>query len=786
MKSRREQLQEVRQRLSQTYKRLQQLEQRLPRIKNQVEVHSNNLTNSVFQIEEDKKIVTPISEASTNLVNAEDFAKIQSDLEKLRQETLVTLQEGKRNYNTVSVKLEEQAIALKRLVEQLENDRLEQKNADIKNTIYTLRSQLEKLRQDAIINGQEIKKQIQDYYQISESQLRERLSNLEELMAQLGSDRSTVDQDIEAGRNITLQVQSKLEQLHHDTILKVQQVEGRIQEQYHLFENQWQKNAVTLEGIVAQVTLDKTNVSQLVQDTQERINSLLDVQSYLEQLRESTIVNLQETQREIEKRYQELETHIEERWEVLDQLNSQLAENQTVPNWMQETEERTRLLLNLPSQLEELQQNIVFNLQEIEKRVQEQYRNFATQFQENSHTLAETAAQIASDKAAASQLLQITEERINQISQIPFQLDEIRQEIVSNRQNTEQQIEQLHQLFERQLEERWQKVEERVSQETSDSETVSQLTRQSQEITASIQQIQAELEELRQSVSSGIREEAEIEYLEQLRQDSQTIRTTLIEIQRSSEEFKQEAEQKLQALHQETTQAEDLLTLTQERVEEVNQQITSAQEQFMQRAIAQVEQAQHALQLRQDQILKEEQVSSRLSSLVEETLTVLGGETGLETLRQEFLNSRDVLQEIKSYRQQLQSDSQAVLQTLQEQLDAHLETKQAVSKIEQMRSEVSSLAQQVRADMEVVESVRSESKNSRAIEASNLNAIDSSMRELRGVLDRLQSQIHEGQEQLGQKLEITEKKWLHSRNWLWGLTFFCAGIALALIIALFT
>lgn len=144
---------------------------------------------------------------------------------------------------------------------------------------------------------------------------------------------------------------------------------------------------------------------------------------------------------------------------------------------------------------------------------------------------------------------------------------------------------------------------------------------------------------------------------------------------------------------------------------------------------------------------------------LQETVNEVGGREGLESLRRELQEGREVLSQIHSYEQQLQSRIGVASGTLQEIVQAYSATQETASRVEQKSSEVSNLAQQVRADREAIQSV---------------------VHEQRGEIERLNKQLCDSQAELGQRLQNMVQSQHRLRNWLLGVTF---AVALAVALA---
>jgi chromosome segregation ATPase len=178
-----------------------------------------------------------------------------------------------------------------------------------------------------------------------------------------------------------------------------------------------------------------------------------------------------------------------------------------------------------------------------------------------------------------------------------------------------------------------------------------------------------------------------------------------------------------------------------------------------------VEQVQRQVQLQEGEIV------NQFRTLVANTLTDLGGQAGLEKLRQELQEGHHVLSEIQIVNHQLHSGIETSLSKLQDMLQIHSAVKQTVSELEATRSEISDLALQIQSDKKSIQTMRVEVENfSNDIE----NTKNTLVMELRGEIKQLQREL--------QKQQIQAKSQQSLRNWLFGIAFSTAFIALVLAV----
>lgn len=175
-------------------------------------------------------------------------------------------------------------------------------------------------------------------------------------------------------------------------------------------------------------------------------------------------------------------------------------------------------------------------------------------------------------------------------------------------------------------------------------------------------------------------------------------------------------------------------------VEQLHNEVVSAREEIG---------GQETLEALKQELQDARTTLGKATTQLQETVNEVGGREGLESLRRELQEGREVLSQLHCCEQQLQSGIGAASGTLQEMLQAYSATQETASRVEQKSSEVSNLAQQVRADREAIQSVSLEVDSLRAAHASHINALVQSQHRL--------------------------------RNWLLGVTF---AVALALALAI--
>jgi chromosome segregation ATPase len=387
----------------------------------------------------------------------------------------------------------------------------------------------------------------------SERELQERSVVLEGLASQVQSDTSTVSQlaqQVENGTTEVLRVQSALEQLRQNVVYTLQQTEQRIENQCNAFERQLQERSVTLEGFVYQIESDRTTVSELAQETQERTATILQVQSELEQLRQNTVLTLQQTQRQIENRCAYFNDYLQERAELLEEVASQVqADKASTSELAHKTEEETAKVIQVQSNLEELRQDILYNLQQVKEQIKEHSHTFDRQIQERTVALLGLASQVESHQAAVSQLAQETQQRSATILGVQSQLEHFRENLLFTLEQRESQIETQCSIFDRQIQERTVALLGLASQVEGAQTTVSQLAKDTEDRSATVLQAQSELEQLRQDVLSAVNQLGGKKGLENLLQQYQNIHNTLTEAQTSSHKLNTEANSRSQWLN---------------------------------------------------------------------------------------------------------------------------------------------------------------------------------------------------------------------------------------------
>ena len=300
---------------------------------------------------------------------------------------------------------------------------------------------------------------------------------------------------------------------------RMQQLESRLP----ALKRQLQERAVAVNGLTEQVARETTAVAQLAQQTEGKANDVLRVQSELEQLRQEVVYNLQQTRQQIEERCSSFETELQEHSiAIAGAVERVESDKKTVSQISTETSARATTILQAQSELEKLRGDSVSalsTLQQIEERIQEQYRNFEKQLQSREMALQELASLVERDKATVSQALQQTENKTGTILQVRSELENLRGDMVSSLEEIQHLIEERCRVFETQLQSREVALEGLASLVEKDKTTVSQLVRETESITATGRQVQSELEQLRQDIVSVANELGGKEGLEALRNE---------------------------------------------------------------------------------------------------------------------------------------------------------------------------------------------------------------------------------------------------------------------------
>ncbi|MEC4813002.1 MAG: hypothetical protein SAK29_06980 [Scytonema sp. PMC 1069.18] len=279
-------------------------------------------------------------------------------------------------------------------------------------------------------------------------------------------------------------------------------------------------------------------------------------------------------------------------------------------------------------------------------------------------------------------------------------------DVLQQAQQIKKEVSECIERTQEEVEQRLVEVRELSSQTVENSRTVTERIQEIEENANHILQMRSLLQQLHQEVMLAVSEIGGQQGLEQLRKDSQ-------EVQR--------------------------------RINEIQELISTAQSTLVTQAQVQIQ-------------LQEKQVLNQLQTLVAEVLTPLGGQAGLETLRQELQQGREVLGEIQHIDQQLHSNIATSLAQVQETVQAHSAMQEMVSQLETVRSEVSDLAKQVRLDREAIK--HPENQNSQLAIA------------LRREMEQQQREL--------QKLRTQINKQHRLQNWLLGIVFTCVLTALTL------
>lgn len=233
--------------------------------------------------------------------------------------------------------------------------------------------------------------------------------------------------------------------------------------------------------------------------------------------------------------------------------------------------------------------------------------------------------------------------------------------------------------------------------------------------------------------------------------------------QYTDEQIAQQLEQLAIVIQAAKESANTVLQQVQAIQDEISQFVETKKTEILNSQNQIVEQVQRQVQL------QEEEIVNQFRTLVANTLTDLGGQAGLEKLRQELQEGHHVLSEIQIVNHQLHSGIETSLSKLQEMSQIHSAVQETVSGLDAMRSEISDLAIQVRSDRKSIQTMRVEVENfSNELE----NTKNTLVIELRGEIKQLQREL--------QKQQTQAKSQQSLRNWLFGIAFSTAFIALVL------
>lgn len=219
------------------------------------------------------------------------------------------------------------------------------------------------------------------------------------------------------------------------------------------------------------------------------------------------------------------------------------------------------------------------------------------------------------------------------------------------------------------------------------------------------------------------------------------------------------------------------------------------------------------IQKSQGQIEQMQKISPKLNKLYQQIVLAIeniGGQEALELLQQEIQDARISLSEantnlqqaegrLQNFEDELQKRSDSLLElasqvtqdkagvsnliaqveakvnnVLQVQLQLQEFLQNTVSTLEHLHSEVTSIAQQVQADREAIQSLNLN-------DASRINNLEKLVQQQQEEIKRLNQQLLDSQSELGQRLQSMVQNQQQMRNWLLGVTF---GVVVALAIAM--
>jgi AraC-like DNA-binding protein len=234
----------------------------------------------------------------------------------------------------------------------------------------------------------------------------------------------------------------------------------------------------------------------------------------------------------------------------------------------------------------------------------------------------------------------------------------------------------------------------------------------------------------------------------------QEYRAILNELNGARQKLKIETDKNLEHLQAEISRVEIVLSLSQNRLDDINTTVNAASSELVRQAMAQVEEMQQRMKI------KEEEFLTRFRSSLEETVTDLAEQINLESLKKLLQESDRLLAQIQDEKKQLQLEITSAIDRLQDLLIKDSGVQNKVIQVEEMRSEVRMIAQQISLDKEEI-------KN-RLIE-----------------FERLHDRLMGGKDsELKVKLKNLEKKYQYMRTWLLGISLIGMGSLVALFLTL--
>jgi AraC-like DNA-binding protein len=234
----------------------------------------------------------------------------------------------------------------------------------------------------------------------------------------------------------------------------------------------------------------------------------------------------------------------------------------------------------------------------------------------------------------------------------------------------------------------------------------------------------------------------------------QEYRAILNELNGARQKLKIETDKNLEHLQAEISRVEIVLSLSQNRLDDINTTVNAASSELVRQAMAQVEEMQQRMKI------KEEEFLTRFRSSLEETVTDLAEQINLESLKKLLQESDRLLAQIQDEKKQLQLEITSAIDRLQDLLIQDSGVQNKVIQVEEMRSEVRMIAQQISLDKEEI-------KN-KLIE-----------------FERLQDRLMGGKDSdLRIKLKNLEKRSQYMRTWLLGISFISVGAIVALLLTL--
>ncbi|MBW4649038.1 MAG: hypothetical protein KME06_10070 [Kastovskya adunca ATA6-11-RM4] len=186
---------------------------------------------------------------------------------------------------------------------------------------------------------------------------------------------------------------------------------GKLLEKSQEIEKHILQHRATIEKKSSQVTTDKTDVSQLVKQTQSELQAFREFHD-----------NVFSTLREIEKRVKEKYSVFEEQWEK-QKAASEVAEviEENANSFRQQVQ----------AELKQFQQNILPSLQQNQQQVEQQRREFEEQIQEQTVELKQLVSQVESEQRIVSQTKQQILVQTSEVLAVKLEVEKLHSAVLS-------------------------------------------------------------------------------------------------------------------------------------------------------------------------------------------------------------------------------------------------------------------------------------------------------------------------------------------------------------------